>query len=130
MEYFQFLATNALNAVAKKFRAPKGFMFDLYGFYSVPSTVGDNGLFILPTQVEERDEISLDSSGFIWYIDTNINEHTGQMLPKDHPIKTKYISIRSDSGIAFQQLLTLFYELSKASTVELIWEFLKRGKNP
>ena len=78
-------------------------------------------------QVEERAQaFDIDVDELVYYL--RVLPATSFYVPMD--MKMKYISVGRFTAEAMAGSITIFYELVDASRTELIWEFLRRGKNP
>lgn len=124
MEFFSHRMVNT--AIVTDIRAPKGKMFEIYGFMA--STFGSNNARVLVLdRIIEDDAPTLTSQNSMFAMDCNISGHSeSTVLPK--PIDARYISIGATGAVSVWVIV--YYELRNATKVELIWEFLRRGKNP
>ncbi len=112
-------------------RAPSGKLFALHGFgFMNRGDISDT--FLVTNRLIEDRAAFTTSEEFIYAMHLNISS-----VDETHyfyhvkPILTKYLSMGAIKiASAMTCFLIIYYELVDASKTDLIWEFVKRGKNP
>ena len=116
------------------FRAPKGLMYDIKHISSVIHEAGDNSFGVYVRAFEERlgpvliEEIGPTTD--LIFISDAFNVVTTVAMAYPEPERSKHITIVRGDNTSFLATVLINYSLTKVSTVDLIWDFLRRGKNP
>ncbi len=111
------------------FRAPKNMMYIVKGFQLSNFAESSNRL-IISSKMEEELELLADDSNSIFGIDLLIDGLVTSEYFPDDGVETKFIAIGFINDLNAAVTVKVYYQLKRATNVELIWEFLKRGKNP
>lgn len=110
-------------------KAPKGKMFAIYGAQFVTFSGVANTLAVEGRDPEERVVSGMDETSALFVFACDEDGHMlSVILPK--PIKRKRIVLMPRDGTDMQCYIIVYYELIDVSMADLIWEFVRRGKNP
>ena len=114
---------------ARDIRAPANKMFAVHGALFANFTAISNSVAVMTRQVEERAIFNLEDDNPIFAFRCEIDgEHVSIMLPK--PERAKHLTILTANTNNIGCHVIIYYEIVDASKSELIWDFLRRGKNP
>ncbi|MCK5615666.1 hypothetical protein KAR91_78100 [Candidatus Pacearchaeota archaeon] len=120
---------NAEPIIPTKFQAPSGFIYEVDGILLTNVTSANINVMVIPFQTEAIGALALANRNFIFMGNLQIAGSFNYM-PLEKPVRTRYLSIVSDSGGNASCGVVIFYRLVKATMAERIWEFVRRGKNP
>ena len=112
----------------KRYKAPRGFMYEIFTMYGAIDTANGNSVAILDYLVEDEVSFISNLSHLIGLIDTLVagNHFNFTLLA---PIKTKFISISASfTSPSFIVNLFINYKLVKASRTELLLEWFRKGR--
>ena len=116
-----------------RYRAPHGKIYEIRVINLSLITSADNFIGIFDSEVgydiNIDNLITTDLSGALIVLDTGGLSQGGSYI-FDPPIRTKFITIGLDGTTVFSAHLGIHYELVDDTTSELIWEFVKKGRNP
>lgn len=119
------------NSDPVKFKAPKGFMYNIFDIHFSVTLAGSNIVgvlnYLLEDEVDQDDWNVANAEGVLAIIATNIagqaedfNFTKGEM--------TKFISIAANTSTVFACFIIIHFELVKASKTELILEWFRKGR--
>jgi hypothetical protein len=114
---------------ARRWTAPSGYMYEIYGFHFINQTAVSNTVFVFDRYIEEEHSQYVDTEGgqiIAFRCDTD-GIMSSPMFPE--PLKAKHISIGYSVASQITAHIYIFVKLVKASKVELIYEFISRGKS-
>ena len=129
LEYYSelFFAESDIRAI----KAPPGKMFEIYGVQFTNIANVANSIGVYTAKFEERAVAGFGETPALFVFRTDIaGGNLSVMLPENEPVKSKYISLVTGSTTVIQTYVIVYYKVVIATKVELIWEFIKRGKNP
>jgi hypothetical protein len=112
----------------RSYKAPTGYMYQIIGINVSNFDTDSNQFVVSDFQSEDRDTLSIEQGFFV--MDLAVDGTSHYVYFGDHGITCKFLSVGPSSDIAIQVVFTIYYKLVKASTPELIKEFVARGKNP
>lgn len=116
-------------AEIRRFTAPSGHMYLVKGFQFSNFASASARFIISREYAEEGTAILTDERGCMFSFDLAIDGMADSLCLQDG-ILTKHISMGFKASAGYSCTIRIYYELVKASMAELVWEFLKRGKQP
>lgn len=110
-------------------QAPSGHLYLIKAIQFTNSLSASNRFVIDRANTEDQVTTLTESSDTIFAVDLQIDGVCEHISFPDG-IKAKYISFGFNVATAPCVSVRIYYELIKVSDAEIVWEFLKRGKNP
>lgn len=115
------------SAEIRQFKAPAGYMYEIYCMAgSNPSQVSGNFRIVRRYVEEGTEEIPESDVIFAHSTYTTLN----MVVSLAEPIRAKFLSMGNDANAAINYNICIYYKLVKAKEADLVYEFVKRGKNP
>lgn len=112
----------------KFFKAPKGFMYEIFDIHFSILVGGSNGIGVVPYQLEDEVVfLSTTTSEFLAFMPTDIAGNIADFAFTKGE-KTKYITIAIQDSTAIGVIIIIHYELTHASRTELILEWFRKGR--
>lgn len=113
----------------RRHTAPKGLLYVIKGFNITSSSTKSNLFVVIPAYIEDEIDIELNPDKSIFVIDLQIDGLTHSIF-FDIGHESKHFSVGPVAKSNVDVVITTYYTLKHASNADLIWEFLRRGKNP
>lgn len=115
----------------QRFSAVKNHLFEITDVQIALTGTGNNILGLFDYYVEDDDHGAvMDFANSKPFVVLDTISQQSFYVHFTVPIKTKYISMGRFGGTGFNGHVIINYRFVKASMADLVWEFLKRGKNP
>ena len=123
------MTTDGTARVSRVKKAPKGLIYQIHSISLHVFGTGNNGVFVLSKGFEAIEtDFDFDSGHIIFAHTTDLTNSFEKTYRE--PVRAKRILLQSNTTVASNSMIIINYTLVKASTAELIWEFVGRGKNP
>jgi hypothetical protein len=113
----------------RQFTAPSGTMYQIHGV-AITNFSSAGAQFLITDRYVEEDLASINRAGDVFFAFDLAIDGNNMVLMLPEPIKTKHFSMGPDVEAPVAVVVIVYYTLIKATTEELVWEFIRRGKNP
>ena len=109
-------------AGSRRYKAPSGKVYNIWGALITNNASVANRIHFVNRNIEQGEYITdIDENFFSVDLITDGVTHS-IMLPK--PIRTKYLTIGTESNTNIDCFYIVYFELANAPIHELIWEFI------
>lgn len=115
------------NSVPFRYKAPRHFMYIIEDIHWSGMGAAGNRVLVFDYALEDEvTTVNIATKHPIAFFDTTLR--ASQDVEFTTPLKTKFISIALDSGVAFQGFLIIAGNLVQVSKTELLIEWFRKGR--
>ena len=104
-------------------------MYRIYGVQVANGSAVGNQLTFVTRHIED-DTATIDTPDDMFFIFDCIIDGAHATLNLNKPIVSKHIAVGGRGSSIMEVSYIIYYDLVKASVNDLVYEFVKRGKNP
>lgn len=109
--------------------AGSGKVYEIHGIHIFNFGSATAQIYVSDRYIEEQHDDIISPEQSIFGVDFGSDGFaTNIVFPK--PIRTKHITIGTSTNVAVKAVVYIYVEEVQASKSELIWEFIRRGRNP